>query len=142
MTEKDNSNFVERFTVRMPDGMRDAMAERAKRNGRSMNSEIVQILQDALETEKLIAETDIVDFDSTQAALDSNPRQRKRLRFLPNWRKEIPLPLQFFVRERNITEGLLQSLGSAWVILTTINSKTSGEHDGMDYWRNRNSVSR
>ncbi|HGN8990044.1 MULTISPECIES: Arc family DNA-binding protein [Klebsiella] len=49
MTEKDNPNFVERFTVRMPDGMRDAIAERAKRNGRSMNSEIVQILQDALE---------------------------------------------------------------------------------------------
>ncbi|NYY74650.1 hypothetical protein DMH88_14620 [Escherichia coli] len=32
----------------MPDGMRSAIAERAKRNGRSMNSEIVQILEDAL----------------------------------------------------------------------------------------------
>lgn len=51
MTEKDNPNFIERFTVRMPDGMRDAIAERAKRNGRSMNSEIVQILQDALDNE-------------------------------------------------------------------------------------------
>lgn len=49
MTEKEDSAFVERFTVRMPDGMRDAIAERAKKNGRSMNSEIVQILQDALE---------------------------------------------------------------------------------------------
>ncbi|ENO8558531.1 Arc family DNA-binding protein [Yersinia enterocolitica] len=48
MTEKDDPNFVERFTVRMPDGMRDAIAGRAKKNGRSMNSEIVQILQDAL----------------------------------------------------------------------------------------------
>lgn len=48
MTEKENPNFVERFTVRMPDGMRDAVAERAKQNGRSMNSEIVQILEDAL----------------------------------------------------------------------------------------------
>ncbi|OWF76979.1 hypothetical protein B4900_17820 [Yersinia rohdei] len=50
MTEKDNPNFIERFTVRMPDGMRDAIAERAKANGRSMNSEIVQILQDAIES--------------------------------------------------------------------------------------------
>lgn len=33
--------------------MRDAIAERAKRNGRSMNSEIVQILQDALEGKEL-----------------------------------------------------------------------------------------
>ncbi|HEY4467315.1 MAG TPA: Arc family DNA-binding protein [Klebsiella sp.] len=48
MTEKDNPSFIERFTVRMPDGMRDAIAERAKANGRSMNSEIIQILQDAL----------------------------------------------------------------------------------------------
>lgn len=32
----------------MPDGMRSAIAERAKRNGRSMNSELLQIVQDAL----------------------------------------------------------------------------------------------
>ncbi|AXW87829.1 hypothetical protein AU509_12160 [Lonsdalea britannica] len=48
MTEKEDPAFVERFTVRMPDGMRDAVAARAKAHGRSMNSEIVQILQDAL----------------------------------------------------------------------------------------------
>lgn len=48
MTEKDNHAFIERFTVRFPDGMRDAVAERAKSNGRSMNSEIVQIIEDAL----------------------------------------------------------------------------------------------
>ena len=34
--------------------MRDAIAERAKRNGRSMNSEIVQILEDALNAEKIL----------------------------------------------------------------------------------------
>ncbi|EMV1745765.1 Arc family DNA-binding protein [Enterobacter hormaechei] len=48
MTEKDESNFIERFTVRMPDGMREAIAERAKRNSRSMNSEIIKILGEAL----------------------------------------------------------------------------------------------
>ncbi|EFO0487810.1 Arc family DNA-binding protein [Escherichia coli] len=51
MSEKDESNFIERFTVRMPGGMRSAIAERAKRNGRSMNSEIVQILEDALSSD-------------------------------------------------------------------------------------------
>lgn len=40
---------MDRFNVRLPSGMRDAIAERAKANGRSMNSEIVQILEDALE---------------------------------------------------------------------------------------------
>ena len=48
MINKEDQNFIERFTVRMPDGMRDAVAERAKKNGRSMNSEIVQIIEDAL----------------------------------------------------------------------------------------------
>lgn len=56
MTEKDNPNFVERFTVRMPDGMRDAIAERAKRNGRSMNSEIVAIIANAISQPALAQE--------------------------------------------------------------------------------------
>ncbi|QPN38527.1 Arc family DNA-binding protein [Salmonella enterica] len=41
----------EKFVVRFPDGMRDAVAERAKRNGRSMNSEIIQIIEDAIAAE-------------------------------------------------------------------------------------------
>lgn len=43
----------DKFMLRLPEGMRDAIAERAKKNGRSMNSEIVQILQDALEGNEL-----------------------------------------------------------------------------------------
>ncbi|HBS7886127.1 TPA: Arc family DNA-binding protein [Klebsiella pneumoniae] len=38
----------DKFMLRFPDGMRDAIAERAKANGRSMNSEIVSILEDRL----------------------------------------------------------------------------------------------
>lgn len=38
----------DKFVVRFPEGMRDAIAERANKNGRSMNSEIVQIIEDAL----------------------------------------------------------------------------------------------
>lgn len=47
MAEKQVKDY-DKFNLRFPDGMRDAIAERAKRNGRSMNSEIVQILEDAL----------------------------------------------------------------------------------------------
>ncbi|CAI2142038.1 Arc family DNA-binding protein [Serratia marcescens] len=36
------------FGLRMPDQLREAVTERAKANGRSMNSEIVQILEDAI----------------------------------------------------------------------------------------------
>lgn len=49
------SQMQDKFNLRFPDGMRDAIAERAKANGRSMNSEIVQILQDALDADEQIA---------------------------------------------------------------------------------------
>lgn len=42
------SQMQDKFNLRFPEGMRDAIAERAKVNGRSMNSEIIQILEDAL----------------------------------------------------------------------------------------------
>lgn len=48
MSNSDNKDFIERFTVRMPTGMRDEIAKTAEENGRSMNSEIVQVLQDYL----------------------------------------------------------------------------------------------
>lgn len=48
MSEKPVREY-DKFMLRFPDGMRDAIAERAKENGRSMNSEIVQMLQDGLE---------------------------------------------------------------------------------------------
>lgn len=69
MSEKDESNFIERFTVRMPDGMRSAIAERAKRNGRSMNSEIVQILEDALSSDVSSVEKSL-DLKQIKSLLD------------------------------------------------------------------------
>ncbi|EKQ3556075.1 Arc family DNA-binding protein [Salmonella enterica] len=51
MTEKPVRDY-DKFMLRFPDGMRDIIAERAKSNGRSMNSEIVQILQDAIDDNK------------------------------------------------------------------------------------------
>ncbi|WP_105693557.1 Arc family DNA-binding protein [Cronobacter dublinensis] len=50
MAEKQVKDY-DKFNLRFPDGMREAIAERAKRNGRSMNAEILQIIQDALDTE-------------------------------------------------------------------------------------------
>lgn len=41
------SRTAEQFVVRFPDGMRDRIAEEAKKNNRSMNAEIVARLQDS-----------------------------------------------------------------------------------------------
>ena len=45
----------DQFNIRMPDGMRALLAERARENFRSMNSEIVMILANALGDESKAA---------------------------------------------------------------------------------------
>jgi len=40
------------FNLRLPDDLRDRIQERATRNGRSMNTEIVTLLMEALEAGK------------------------------------------------------------------------------------------
>ncbi|ELN2736631.1 Arc family DNA-binding protein [Klebsiella pneumoniae] len=47
------SQEMDRFNVRLPVGMRDAIADRAKRNGRSMNSEIIAALDSWLSGEPM-----------------------------------------------------------------------------------------
>lgn len=43
------SENQERFIVRLPDGMRDLIADEAKKNNRSMNAEIVARLQQSFQ---------------------------------------------------------------------------------------------
>lgn len=50
------SETQERFIVRFPDGMRDRIADAAKANNRSMNSEIVARLQASFERSLLSSE--------------------------------------------------------------------------------------
>ena len=45
----------DKFMVRLPPGFRDQIKELAKENGRSMNSEIVQRLKEALKNEGKLA---------------------------------------------------------------------------------------
>ena len=44
--------LADKYVLRMPDGMRDKITELAKANNRSMNAEIVLILQQALDSPK------------------------------------------------------------------------------------------
>jgi plasmid stability protein len=41
----ENRKLNDKFMLRLPDGLRDRIAAAAKHNGRSMNAEIVQILE-------------------------------------------------------------------------------------------------
>lgn len=70
MSKRYPSQEMDRFNIRMPIGMRDAIAKRAEENGRSMNSEIVQILEDAL---KPITSTKInISEDGDRVTLTQN----------------------------------------------------------------------
>ena len=46
-----NSRAADKFVVRLPDGMRDKVAEVARQSHRSMNSEIVARLEESLHFE-------------------------------------------------------------------------------------------
>jgi hypothetical protein len=41
---------ADKYVLRMPDGMRDKLAALARANNRSMNAEIIGLLQQAMET--------------------------------------------------------------------------------------------
>ena len=47
MTRNFPSRKLDKFILRLPDGMRDAIAASAKANNRTMNAEIVQRLQNS-----------------------------------------------------------------------------------------------
>lgn len=59
--------------LRVPEGLKDAIAERAKKNGRSINAEILMILNSVLEIDNRIlqntkeVEVDIPKLDETKA---------------------------------------------------------------------------
>lgn len=45
------ASLIAPFGLRMPEELKTKIAERAKSNGRSMNAEIIQILEDAISNE-------------------------------------------------------------------------------------------
>lgn len=69
--------LADKYVLRMPDGMRDRITELAKANGRSMNAEIVLILQQALDA-RGAKPVEVVDIDALAEALA--PKLAARLR--------------------------------------------------------------
>ena len=70
------SDAAEKFVVRFPDGMRDQIAESAKKNGRTMNAEIVARLQASFEP------TSSLDAVAAQMLADSRAQTIRQMEFL------------------------------------------------------------
>lgn len=93
------SQTQDKFTVRFPDGMRDEIAKRAEENGRSMNSEIIQMLQFAMDNlplgimqasdEELEAFYGLNREDQINRIESINPEQAKIERFIDKQRDEL-----------------------------------------------------
>lgn len=65
------ASLIAPFGLRMPEDLKEIIAERAKANGRSMNSEIVQILQDAVDSEgKAVSAVAGIDVQEMHRLLD------------------------------------------------------------------------
>ena len=77
MTNDRRPQDQDKFVLRLPDGMRERIKERADRNGRSMNAEIVALLE-----REYPAPSDVlhVHLDNIRHALDLYERETDRLR--------------------------------------------------------------
>jgi len=61
-----SSRTADKFVVRLPDGMRDRIAEVAKAQHRSMNSEIIARLESSLQQDGELTLNDSVRLDSPE----------------------------------------------------------------------------
>lgn len=64
-----SSRLADKFVVRLPTGMRDKIAEVARNNHRSMNSEIVSRLEQSLTQEEGISLEDGLRLDSPELSI-------------------------------------------------------------------------
>ena len=73
MPQQSDSRTADKYVMRLPDGLRDRIKEIAKANRRSMNAEIVLVLERAFGAET--AATGEILADSPVAALNTTARQ-------------------------------------------------------------------
>jgi hypothetical protein len=90
------SQEMDRFNIRLPSGMREAIAERAKENGRSMNTELIFIIDEALKS-PIPSQVDNSRFMKTYKDLaerkPSNPEEFEK------WEREMT-DVTFFLMEQ------------------------------------------
>lgn len=105
------SQLQDKFNLRFPDGMRDAIAERAKKNGRSMNSEIIQIIHDALAAEAAKNDPDIVDLEKIQLDLDAKVTPEDKEKYLSALEKKDPFTAAILRESEAHNARLVRILG-------------------------------
>ncbi|MDE1484302.1 Arc family DNA-binding protein [Xenorhabdus bovienii] len=67
------------YSIRMPDELKEKLTKRAKKNGRSLNSEMVMILQSAVDEDIQEANTEDLSPKDAVATFQSEMEEFKRL---------------------------------------------------------------
>lgn len=78
MSNQSKRQLEEKFVVRLPDGMRERIALRARENTRSMNSEIVHRLEATVELEAALDRAHKI-IDQLLAAAPANEQAGARV---------------------------------------------------------------
>ncbi|WP_320725810.1 Arc family DNA-binding protein [Enterobacter ludwigii] len=90
------SQEMDRFNIRLPAGMREAIADRAKENGRSMNTELIFIIDEALNAP---IPADVDNSRIVKTYKDLAERRPKTMEEFKAWEKEMT-EVTFFLMEK------------------------------------------
>lgn len=113
------------FGLRMPDDLREDIQQRAKRNGRSMNSEIVQILEDALTQSavKVQSEFNVDLYAANTTDSDKVTMSRKQLTDMVNKSVQHAIDSAATELSRGVAEATLKSLSERFDFVPKGNNK-------------------
>lgn len=99
------ASLIAPFGLRMPEELKEKISERAKANGRSMNAEIVQILQDVV---NIPTESDLDEVVNILKATTKTDPERES--YLSEIEKQDPLKAKVMRLSDNFSENLLQMM--------------------------------
>lgn len=95
-TEKRSPALVDKFVIRLPDGLRTKIKQLSKYNCRSMNAEIIMVLEKHIHQNRMSQFSDMSDFadDEADYGLKITDQQlSEKLDALPLGKKEALLEL-------------------------------------------------
>lgn len=99
------ASLIAPFGLRMPEDLKEKVAARAKANGRSMNAEIVQILQDVI---NIPSESDLDEvLEHLKSTVEIEP---DRDRYLRELEKIDPLKAKVLRLSESFSQSLLQMM--------------------------------
>jgi predicted DNA-binding protein len=103
---KSTPSLVEKFVIRLPNGLREQIKALSEQNRRSMNSEIIMVLEKHIQQ---YSQEDIKEFSTEQILQESRPEQESDQRNVPVTDQVLQERLEALPAEKK--EALLELLG-------------------------------